>query len=236
MRCIDGKPMRCAAQVPAAHWWITDGTRFLSGGDFISCVHSRLGVLYSRARGSRGRDKDNSCRRGCGRPETLDHILQKCYSTHRRRIMRHDAVLAYLQRACLNRGYTVHKEKAYSVNDRKYVPDLVLYNEDEVLVADVQVISENYDLNAAHREKTEKYRPLFDQLQGLRPNGVSATSLTLSWRGVICRESADDFLMRGILKKKDLKIISTRALVGNKAIWREFQNMTLRRKPKEGVG
>ena len=36
---VDGSSLRQAAKVPAAHYWVSDGTSFLSGRDFISTIH-----------------------------------------------------------------------------------------------------------------------------------------------------------------------------------------------------
>lgn len=140
----------------------------MCGRDFINAIHIRYGVLFCRAKGARGRsDKVKSCRRGCGAVETLNHILQVCDHTHFVRIKRHDALVNYVQKVAQERGLTVHKEPKFKVGNNVLKPDLVVYSVDRVVVADVQVVSEQYPLSRAHQNKVDKYRPLQDQLTGL---------------------------------------------------------------------
>ena len=70
---VDGSGLRQAARVPSAHYWVSDGTSFLSGKDFISSIHLRFNCLPTQARLARsaGRTRQKSCRR-CGEPaETI---------------------------------------------------------------------------------------------------------------------------------------------------------------------
>ncbi|KAF8781996.1 Retrovirus-related Pol polyprotein type-2 like protein [Argiope bruennichi] len=139
----DGRCLAQTSKVPGAHSWIQVGTSFLSGRDLISCIHVRLGVLYSGARVTRGRDKDHLCSRGCSQPETLSHIIQTCYSTHGARIQRHDAICKYLARVFGDRGCAVHEEPHFQTSLGVQKPDLVVYTPKRVLVLDVQVIKDH---------------------------------------------------------------------------------------------
>ena len=39
--CVDGKGLRQAGKVPAAHHWVSDGTTFLFSSDYMSSLHLR---------------------------------------------------------------------------------------------------------------------------------------------------------------------------------------------------
>lgn len=63
----DSAGFREAMKCPSAQSWVSDGTNFMFGRDFIHAIHLRYGVLYSKARSTRGRpDLEKNCRRGCG--------------------------------------------------------------------------------------------------------------------------------------------------------------------------
>lgn len=143
----------------------------------------------------------------------------------------------YLIRSSSQRGYTAHAEPRFDVDKKSLKPDIVLYNAGSTTVIDVQVINDQYSLEAAHNNKLEKYAPLTTILSGQRTEH-RMTTLTLNWRGAICRSSAEDLLCWGVISKKDLKILTVRGLEGSAAMWRAFQNMTTRRSraPKQGIG
>ncbi|KAF8789432.1 Retrovirus-related Pol polyprotein type-2 like protein [Argiope bruennichi] len=213
----DGWGLAQSSKVPGAHSWIQDGTSFLSGRDFISCIHVRLGVLYSGARVARGRDKDHLCSRGCSQPETLSHIIQTCYSTHGARIQRHDAICKYLARVFGDRGCAVHEEPHFQTSLGVQKPDLVVYTPERVLVLDVQGINEQYPLELAHDTKVQKYHSsLRPHLEVLRPN-YKVLSLTANWRGALYEPSIRHLTGWGYLRAKDYKILSTRVLLGAKS-------------------
>lgn len=65
---------------------VTEGTRFLSGREFINLVKVRLNAVPVLSRLKRGRDVPISCRAGCSQDESLRHVLQRCHRTHHTRI------------------------------------------------------------------------------------------------------------------------------------------------------
>ena len=71
---------------------------------------------------------------------------------------------------------------------------------------DVQVINDQQNLNSAHSKKVDKYYPLHDQLNGLRPGRVMFSSFTCNL-GVV------------LYSKTHLKIFS---------IFNYYQKLTLR--------
>lgn len=121
---------------------MSDGTRFVSGRDFIHAIHLRYGVLFIKARNSRGRPHlKKQRRRGCSVKETLNHVLQQCHHTHFGCIKYHEAVFDYIQRV---------------VQDQKLIPDLVIYCQNRVEVVDAQIVNEKFPLETAHLNKVKK--------------------------------------------------------------------------------
>lgn len=225
----DGAGLRNASKCPSAHNWVSDGTAFLSGRDYIKSIHLRYGCLFNKARCARGRsDKCKECRRGCERPETLNHILQNCYSTHFLRIKRHNSLVQYLNRTLTSRNNTVHVEPIFTVDNNKLKPDLVIYNFERVVLVDVQIINDQFPLQTAHLNKIKKYEVLKSQLQDLRPGGLFCTTLTVNWRGVIAERSFRDLMALGLLRRGDFRVLASRAVLGGVISHNAFQRMTVR--------
>lgn len=195
-RSCDGAGLSQMSDVPMASSWVVDGTDLLSGSDYLSCIHVRTNVPYCKSRVSRGRPCiGNLCSRGCQSPETLDHILQKCWSSHALRIRRHDNLCNYIARNLDNKGYSCHLEERHTLPSGQVLkPDITAYSENDILIIDAQVINDQFPLQEAHENKIKKYEPLKQQLTPLRPDGVKLTSLTLNWRGSISKDSLEDLV------------------------------------------
>jgi len=225
----DGKGLLEMSRVTSNHGWVTDGTALLTGRNYIHAVHVRLNTLYCRSRATRGRNKPHNCSRGCQEPETLNHILQKCYSTHGLRIQRHDKLVKYIARSLDQRGKTVHIEPKFDTREGVYKPDLVVYDANVTTVLDIQIINDQFPLEEAHENKVKKYKEaLKSQLEGLRGE-TRFTSFTINWRGAISKSSANQLVGWHLLGKRDLKILTVRALEGSSVIWQCFQKMTARK-------
>lgn len=231
----DGRGLTEFHKVPQASAWISDGTSMMTGANFVAAVNLRLNTLYNRSRATRGWDQPHTCSRGCECPETLNHILQQCYSTNSQRIKRHDNLVKYLGRSASQRGYTTHIEPRFDTTQGVLKPDLVLYNAGSTTVVDVQVINDQYPLSRAHSNKIEKYKPLDAVLRGLRGD-LRFTSLTINWRGAMCKESIEDLVKWGVITKRDIKTLAVRTLEGGAATWRGYQKMTCRRSRLEKKG
>lgn len=196
-------------------------------------------VRYSQdQKVARGRsNKDKSCRRGCGGVETFDNILQKCYATHKFRKNIHDNVVKYLARIFQDRGHTVHREQTFEVQGRTYKPDLVVYSTARVYSVDVQVITDQYSLNDAYENKSNKYKVLRTHLDRLRLEGFYSGSLTANWKGVISGACVKDLIAFGLLRYSDLKVLSMKVLLGGVITHSGFQRMTVSpRSLKKGEG
>lgn len=143
-RC-DGRGLRQSALVPQPLSWVSDGSSFMSGRDYIAAYHIRYNCLYPKSRAARGRETSHLCSRGCSESEALNHILQKCYATHRLRINRHDQLCNYLSRSLLQRGYSVQQEPVLESPDgSKLKPDLVASSTNHTVLIDFQVVNDQF--------------------------------------------------------------------------------------------
>lgn len=226
---IDGAGLQESGCTAHQHQWVADGNKFLTGRDFINCIKARINALPTASRTARGRTKDRRCRAGCAAQETLNHVLQHCHRTHGGRVKRHDAVLAYLQRRIKRSGYTVHTEPHIptAVGIRK--PDIVAILGHTGIIVDAQVVSEQTDLYQAHRRKVQYYEEpsLTEKIKTTYGvTNVIVASVTLSWKGVWGAASASQLKLLGFVTNNDLKIISTRVLIGDIAQFRTFNAVT----------
>ena len=231
-KCTDGKALAESAKVAGQNRWIQDGNLFVNGRDFINMVKLRINALPFRSRTSRGRIKDRRCRAGCNNAETLNHVLQQCPRTHVARVKRHDAVVSYVARALRNRNFTVLEEQHFIREGVLRKPDLVAYQGTRGLVIDGQVVGEQADLDRAHRRKVDYYENLVDDVRARTgAQEIKFTSITLSARGLWSRKSADQLNQLGVITRRDVKVISTKAIVGGLNAFHLFNRATTTRPP-----
>ena len=230
-RCLysscDGAGLNQSNLVPGIHRWVSDGTRLLSGRDYISSIHVKINCLYNKSRVSRGRqEKDKKCSRNCNQPETLNHILQQCHSTHFARIKRHDDLVSYIARALDQKGFSVQREKEFLVNGSTLKPDLVAFSPTASILVDAQVINDQFSLEAAHENKIKKYEPLRPLISPLRSTPLLLTSFTINWRGVISSSSFHTLSRFHLLNSSDFLFLSLRTLAWARRIWKQHHRMT----------
>lgn len=189
---VDGKALAPSSKVPQQHRWITEATHFLSGRDFVNLSKLRINALPSKARCARGRPpKDRFCRAGCNEIESVNHILQRCPRTHAPRVKRHDHIVKMIAKTNRDIGREVWEEPRLNTEAGLLKPDLVINSDNTAHVLDVQVINDQYSLQAAHQQKARKYQPIIDHVRKLSGmEKINYTSVTLSWRGVWSPESA----------------------------------------------
>lgn len=239
---VDGGPLRSSAEVKGQHGWIGEPTRFLSGRDFVNCNKVRINALPTSSRTSRGRPGDRSCRAGCGLPETSNHIIQVCHRTNKLRIKRHNAVANYITRSLEGKGYLVEQEPTFSTAEGNRKPDVVATLGKTTLVIDAQVVNDQMNLEEANQNKINYYKNNSTLAQKIKEKYGSDTILTLAatltWRGIWSKTSAEELLRLGAIRKRDLPVISTRALVGSVAAWNIFNKVTSyrRRGNRQGIG
>lgn len=229
----DGVGLAQSSGVPIVHSWVADGTNFMSGSDNISAIQARYNCLFSRSRGTRGRDLKYMCARGCAQPETLNHMTQQCYASHGLRIRRHDDVCLYVIRSLQQKGFSVQSEPRFPYNHSFLKPDIVAYNSSNVFIIDFQVINDQFNLDLAHCNKVEKYSVLRPQLDPLRPNGSIFTSITVNWRGLVSPKSFASVTGSHLLRPGDFRVISARVLAWTRRLWRAHQSMSRRSPPRK---
>lgn len=231
----DGQALKLSSKTPNQHGWVGEGTKFLKGKDFIELAKLRINALPVRSRTTRGRRKERLCRAGCLNPETLNHVLQNCHRTHDIRIKRHNAITSYLTRNLRKQEFDVFEEPHLRVNDELRKPDLVAVRGVSAFVIDAQVVSEHADLERAHQEKIRRYQPLEPVIkEEYKVRQVTFTSATLTWRGIWSPTSCRKLVELGFLKRKEIKVISTRVLVGGIMGWKIFNKRTTSR--RQGIG
>uniref|UniRef100_A0A6M2DU98 Putative reverse transcriptase n=1 Tax=Xenopsylla cheopis TaxID=163159 RepID=A0A6M2DU98_XENCH len=232
-KAVDGAALVKSRMVHQQHRWITDGTRLLSGRDYINAVKLRINALPTKSRTSRGRIEDRQCRAGCRAVESLDHILQSCHRTHKSRIDRHNAVSNYIKRALEKKSSLVEVEPKFQTQGGLRKPDLLAVLGNRTLILDAQVVGSGVDLEEAHRKKIDYYKPLASLIMAKYGSSiVTFGSITLNNRGIWSKTSAEMLLREGILKSTELKIVSTRTLVGGlNGFWRWNKTCT-----RKGIG
>lgn len=234
---IDGIGLKEAAKSPQQNDWVSDGTKFLSGKDYLQTCRLRINALPTRSRTTRGRPDDRMCRGECNRVETLNHVLQQCHRTHGPRTKRHDAVVAYVVRSLQRAEYEVWVEPKFKTLDGVRKPDIVTRRGVHGMVIDAQVINDQYDLWEAHKNKIKYYRNLENDIKS-RYEVHNVTSATLSWRGLWSEASAISLLDLGVIRKRELKILSTRVIVGGLCAFYQFGKTTMieiRRSRRRGL-
>lgn len=224
---VDGVGLRESARVPQQHAWVHEGTRLLSGRDFLQSCKLRINALPTKSRTTRGRPHERLCRAGCRGPETLNHVLQQCHRTHHTRIKRHNAVASYVARGLRRQEYEVEEEPRIQTDQGLRKPDIAAKQGRTLLLIDAQVVNDQIDLDTAHRNKVSYYSPMEELLkEKYQVADVRFTSITVSWRGVWSGRSAEELIDLGILRKKELKIISSRAIIGGLASFHVFNKST----------
>lgn len=223
----DGRPLKESRGVEFQHAWITDGTKFLPGRDFIHMNKLRINAIPLRVRTTRGRKADQDCRAGCRYTETLEHVLQICHRTHSQRIKRHDACLNYLL-SKLPRDVRVIKEPVIERPEGKYKPDAIIINNNrEAILLDPQIVGERSDLDREFRRKRDKYKPIEEEIKRLYSlRKVHFTAMTISSRGVWSKESFEHLTKLGLIKTSDAKVLSTRVLIGGLTAINAFNRTT----------
>lgn len=224
---VDGGPLRKSNLVPQQHRWVSEGNKLVSGKDYINMLKFRINAMPVRARTSRGKTHDRRCRAGCPASETLNHVIQQCHRTHGARIKRHNAVVSYLARSMRNKWAQVIEEPKFKTPEGLRKPDLLAVEGDAALVIDVAIPSEQADLGRRHTDKIEYYRALENSIkQRYKVQRVSFSAAIISSRGKWCQRSVEELINLKVMKKNDIKIISTRVIIGGIYAFGMFNRMT----------
>ena len=116
----------------------------------------------------------------------------------------------------IDEGLKTNGEPIFKTPNRVSKPDVILIKDQTAIVLDAQVVGDNADLNKSHQDKITKYKVLKHSIQErYSVSKVTFTSLTLSARGIIwCCRSFEQLVELNLLKRSDVKVISTRVLIG----------------------
>lgn len=237
---FDGAGLSMAKYHRQAHRWVQEPTTLLSGRDFINCVRLRIGALPARSRTTRGRPHiDRQCRAGCQAPETINHILQQCPRAHGNRIRRHNAVVSYIERSLKSKGYVTYLEPPIVTSQGLQKPDILAIGDERSLVIDAQVVTDSVGLELAHLNKKEKYnttnlKEVIAHTFDCSPPKI--LTCTINWKGVLGKTSTEELLEEKVINIHDLKLISTRVLIGGIICFNGFNKDTRiwRRRPPRG--
>ncbi|EFA13230.2 Retrovirus-related Pol polyprotein from type-1 retrotransposable element R2-like Protein [Tribolium castaneum] len=134
--------LELSAQEPANRGWIDNKPKGWTGRDFVRAIHLRTANLPSRGIPSNPpEDRERKCRNGCGKTETICHILQNCPQTHGLRILRHKAIAKTIAKHCQSNGWKVEEEPhVRHPSGQLFKPDLVVHTSSENMVTSVGTV------------------------------------------------------------------------------------------------
>ena len=226
---IDGRGMTEAPTTPSNNTWVDDGTQLMKGATYVDCLKIRLGVINTRIRASRGRQgAPTTCDLGCGRVESLGHILQSCPVLAPERTKRHDNTLALLVKILEKKNLKIIREPTIRTAAGARKPDVVVWDGLRSVVLDVQIVADSAcgpTLDGAHALKTSYYNTgdISEWVQKETGHLPSYTSLTFNWRGLLANASMSALQDLG-LYKPDIKLLTVRSLEGSVALIRAHRD------------
>lgn len=102
--------------------------------------------------------EERKCRAGCGRTESLSHVLQACPATHWSRIQRHNYIADRIRKIASKKDFVVEVEPHLrQSNGIMRKPDLIMIKERDLIICDVGVSWESFGLAAAYANKVGTY-------------------------------------------------------------------------------
>ena len=207
----DGRELGIPDVDPDSFRWIRD-----PGGIFprlyIRGLQLRAGVLGTKVRKARQRgirgpvrtmpfDTTILCRGGCGQPESIGHILQKCSVTHEARCARHNRIVQYVAKLLKQSKYQVTVEPIIPVTGSFRKPDIVAVRNGIAHVIDVAVVT-GIGFEVPWRLKVDKYSNLevHAGIRSLFGENVQIlhSPLLVTNRGLIYRRSAAQLRALGL--------------------------------------
>ena len=157
-KTVDGYGLMRFPEAVVPNEWLVDGISRIPATQYMNCVKVRSATLFNRLRASRRTPMSNTvCAAGCGKMESLAHIVQKCPSTEGPRHARHDSIVKMLETVLTLMGYLAKREPRIPTVKGTRIPDLCAWNGERYIVCDVAVVSDYMDLDKVHQFKTNKY-------------------------------------------------------------------------------
>ena len=222
----DGKGILCQAKgCPEAHHWIYDPPLRQGGKQFVGAIRARAGVLYSKTRGSRGRQMVDVKCDACLKPSSAQHMIQVCPCTHGPRVKRHKEVVEFVRSCVEKKGFKTMIEP--SIRDSRLglrKPDLIIYDV-KAYVVDATIVSDSASMDAAHEQKTTYYQQPVISRWVKRCTSVSKveySAVAANWRSLIL--SASGAFLRKTLgfSPRQLALLSLKVAEGSAAIHKFF--------------
>lgn len=208
--------------------WICEPPQYWSGAEYVGALQLRTNTLpcLGGLQNAQQPLEAKKCRAGCGRVETVSHILQKCPAVHNARLQRHNHVVSLLARMASKKGWTVEEEpRIRDTNGLLRKPDLVLTRETSTILCEATVSWEGPDgLSAARQNKVATYGyPAFVEAMRSRYPGKTLAMLPLiiGARGIWPPDNqalADTIGLTG----SDIKQLVTATIKGGILIHRRF--------------
>lgn len=125
----------------------------------------------------------------------------------------------FVGRNLRERGFRVDHEHAFELaSGITLKPDIIACVDDRAYIINARVVTDGVTLDAAHRNTCSKYNrsDLHNAIRSTHEvSHVSVTSLTVNWRGIISKQSFDDLLSLGALRKSDAALVSIKAALGS---------------------
>lgn len=228
---VDGYEVREAELVKESTGWIRRRAHAIGERDWKGYLTVWTGSLLSLMRVSRGQIRAGPsvlCRGGCGVEETAAHIVQRCPVTAGGVRLRHHAIVRLMEAAASRRGIRVWVEVVVRSDGQTWRPDMVWLKGDRLAVVDVQVVSGSQPLVEADQRKRVKYgipgveRAVREMVGGDGGLRYEVVGVTVSWRGVLCKESVRRLALWGV-KGGVLEYITERALRGSAMNFNTFR-------------
>jgi len=216
---VDGAGLKHHLDVSGGNRWVNSGGNLQTGRNYVSSIQTRGNLHYTKMRAARGRPAQAVACDACGRCESLSHVLQVCPKTCKERNSRHNKVVAYVSQRATAKGWKVRVEDPIPTPAGIRRPDLVVYKAGQAAkIIDVTIISDAARLSDGHRSKVKYYdtmeiRNHVSAYSNVNPSKVEVTSVTLNWRGALCRES-DTLLTSLGFGRTEKELVSVRTVEG----------------------
>ena len=227
----DGRGLRHQWQSPHVNNWVRNGSNLLSGGDYLEAVLVRGNLLQTLERSTRGRRTvPPMCDAGCNSTCSLAHISQSCVRTHRLRCERHNSVVEFIVSRAIAMRHNAIQEPVIPTRAGRRKPDLVAEVDGSVLVVDVTIVSDQWNLNRPFQEKVDYYNT--DDVKAWvaasypgKPCEFGA--VVFNWRGALNLKSS--VLLRRLgVSAWDEALLSCRVLTFTANMFKSFTRSTVR--------
>ena len=154
---VDGTRLRPVSQCPNSCSWMINNRRIFPRL-YVRMTHLRCGLLTTKTRRARSNDSltDVRCHGGCGKPESLRHVLQNCAITHENRCRRHNDVSKMLNELLLRSGSQTFYESRIPLPTKYCKPDVIAVKDGKASVLDVTICDPDL-IQSAWERKMEKY-------------------------------------------------------------------------------